>query len=175
MNSTLKTKQIAINGMCIVLIFIVTMCINVPMIGNGGVIHLGDVPLFLAAIIFGKKTGAIAGAFGMGLFDLISGWTAWAPFTFIIVGFMGFVVGLITEKESHNNFIWYSLAIFLALIITVVGYYIAEVILYGNLTTPITSIPGNIMQVLAAGVVVIPIAKTLKKIIRIQILGGRNL
>ena len=29
----------------------------------------------------------------MGLFDLLSGWTAWAPFTFIIVGIMGYVVG----------------------------------------------------------------------------------
>ncbi|ATF16512.1 hypothetical protein A616_08140 [Brevibacillus brevis X23] len=29
-------------------------------------------------VVYGRKTGAIAGALGMGLFDLISGWTAWA-------------------------------------------------------------------------------------------------
>lgn len=42
--------------------------------GSGGLIHLGNVPLFVAAMLFGRKTGAIAGAFGMGLFDLMSGW-----------------------------------------------------------------------------------------------------
>ena len=43
----------------------------------------------------------LAGAFGMGLFDLLSGWTAWAPFTFIIVGAMGYVVGAMTE--GHHS------------------------------------------------------------------------
>ena len=42
----------------------------------------------------------LAGAFGMGLFDLLSGWTAWAPFTFIIVGAMGYVVGAIQKVTT---------------------------------------------------------------------------
>ena len=45
----------------------------------------------------------------MGLFDLLSGWTAWAPFTLIIVGLMGYAVGAITEK--HHGFGWNTLAI----------------------------------------------------------------
>lgn len=40
----------------------------------------------------------------MGLFDLLSGWTLWAPFTFVIVGLMGFTVGKLTENEKHQNF-----------------------------------------------------------------------
>ena len=39
-----------------------------------------------------------AGGIGMSLFDLISGWTAWAPFTLVIVAAMGYVSGLISEK-----------------------------------------------------------------------------
>lgn len=55
--------------------------------------------LFLSVpLIFGKKSGAIAGGVGMGLFDLLSGWTAWAPFTLIIVGLMGYAVGAITKN-----------------------------------------------------------------------------
>ena len=61
------------------------------------------------AILFGKKTGAIAGGVGMGLFDLLSGWTAWAPFTFIIVGIMGYVVGAITEKHDQYGKLQQSL------------------------------------------------------------------
>ena len=132
--------------------------------GNGGLIHLGNVPLFIAAFAYGRKTGAIAGAFGMALFDLISGWTIWAPFTFVIVGAMGFVAGLISEKMPGKRVLVYTLAIAAALLIKVVGYYFAEVILYANWVQPFGSIPGNVMQVVIAGIIVAPIAGRLKKI-----------
>ncbi len=66
----------------------------------------------------------------MGLFDLLSGWTAWAPFTFVIVAIMGYVVGAITEK--HHGLGFDALAIVAACVIKVVGYYIAEGIIYGT-------------------------------------------
>ena len=95
-----RTYYLVINALFIALTLVATWLINIrlPFMGSGGLIHLGNVPLFVAAMLFGRKTGAIAGAFGMGLFDLMSGWTAWAPFTFIIVGCMGYVVGLLAEK-----------------------------------------------------------------------------
>ncbi|MGG1396584.1 ECF transporter S component [Bacillus salipaludis] len=160
-----KTKAIVINALFIAMTFVATMFINIrlPLMGNGGLIHLGNVPLFLAALVYGKKTGAIAGAFGMGLFDIVSGWAIWSPFTFVIVGTMGFVVGLISEKSTGNRVLASTLAIAVALIIKVVGYYFAEVILYGNWVQPFGSVPGNIMQVVLAGIIVIPIAARLKK------------
>ena len=160
-----SAKQVAINGISIALVFIATGFINLrlPIVANGGLIHLGNVPLFLAAIIFGKKTGAISGAVGMALFDLFSGWTLWAPFTFVIVGIMGWVVGKITEDKSHNTILWYVIAILAALAIKIVGYYIAEGIIYGNWVAPAASIPGNIVQILTAAVIVLPLAKPLKK------------
>mgnify|MGYP002608555056 FL=1 len=163
--NTSSAKQVAINGISIALVFIATGFINLrlPIVANGGLIHLGNVPLFLAAIIFGKKTGAISGAVGMALFDLFSGWTLWAPFTFIIVGIMGWVVGKITEDKSHNTILWYVIAILAALAIKIVGYYIAEGIIYGNWVAPAASIPGNIVQILTAAVIVLPLAKPLKK------------
>ena len=163
--NTSSAKQVAINGISIALIFIATGFINLrlPIVANGGLIHLGNVPLFLAAIIFGKKTGAISGAVGMALFDLFSGWTLWAPFTFVIVGIMGWVVGKITEDKSHNTILWYVIAILAALAIKIVGYYIAEGIIYGNWVAPAASIPGNIVQILTAAVIVLPLAKPLKK------------
>lgn len=171
-STTETTKKITINAMCIALTFVATAFINVrlPIMANGGLIHLGNVPLFFAAIIFGKKTGAVAGAFGMGLFDLLSGWTAWAPFTFIIVGTMGYVVGKIAEKKTTA---WYIVAVIVALVIKIVGYYIAEVILYGNLVAPVASIPGNVVQVVTAGVIVVPVAVALRKMVLKQIGGAR--
>ena len=97
-----QIRFITITAMFIALTYVFTAFVNIklPIAANGGLIHLGNVPLFIGAILFGKKTGAIAGGVGMGLFDLLSGWTAWAPFTLVIVGLMGFAVGAITEKRK---------------------------------------------------------------------------
>ncbi|KQL54295.1 hypothetical protein AN964_12860 [Heyndrickxia shackletonii] len=166
---TTKTKAIVINALFIALTLVATAFINIrlPLMGNGGLIHLGNIPLFIAAMVYGKKTGAIVGAFGMGLSDIISGWAIWSPFTFIIVGAMGFIVGLFSEKVPGNRLLINTLAVACALIIKLVGYYFAEVILYGNWIQPLGSIPGNVMQVVLAGIIVVPLAGRVKKQITI--------
>ena len=103
----------------------------------------------------------------MGLFDLMSGWTAWAPFTFVIVGAMGYVVGLMAEKKPiHNTAVNNIVSILLALIIKIVGYYAAEVILYGNWVAPLGSIPGNVLQVGVAGIIVLLFIERLRKYVK---------
>ena len=170
-NNRSKTQELVLNSLFIALTFVATMFINIrlPLMGQGGLIHLGNVPLFLAAFLLGKKSGAIAGGLGMALFDVVSGWTAWAPFTLIIVGTMGFVSGLVNEKLKLGTLARYTIAVILAIIIKVVGYYFTEVILYSNWIVPFGSIPGNIIQVGFAGIVTIPIAARLSK----TKIGGR--
>lgn len=108
--TAVSVKSLAITAICLVLVYVFTAVVNIrlPFAPNGGLIHLGNVPLFVAAILFGKRTGMIAGGIGMALFDLLSGWTLWAPFTLVIVGCMGFVVGAVTEKKK--SFPFYLLA-----------------------------------------------------------------
>ena len=165
-----KTYELVIYALFIALTFVATWLINIrlPFMGNGGLIHLGNVPLFVAGMLFGKKAGAIAGAFGMGLFDVMSGgWATWAPFTFVIVGLMGFAIGLIEEKKPFKKNIANDvLAVIVATIIKVIGYYIAEGILYGNWIAPVGSIPGNIIQVGVAGAIVILFIPALRKFVK---------
>ena len=164
-NMRSKTKEMVITGMGIALVFVATLFINLRLpIGQGGLIHLGNVPLFLFAIIYGKKIGAMAGAFGMGLFDLMGGWTPWAPATFIIVGLMGYTVGLIAEKKDDKA--GYILGMVLDCVIQVAGYYVAEALIYGNWVQPVLSSPGNLLQIGVAAVIVLPIAGSLKKALR---------
>ncbi len=135
--------------------------------GEGGLIHLGNIPLFIAGMIFGKKVGAFAGSFGMALFDITSGWGIWAPFTFIIVGIMGYCIGIISEKRYFKNiFINDIICIIVAIIIKTVGYYFAEVILTKNWILPLGSIPGNVIQVGVAGVIVLCLVPLLRKAIK---------
>lgn len=155
-------KFVTITALAVALTYVFTAFVNIrlPIAANGGLIHLGNVPLFLFAIIFGKKTGAIAGGMGMALFDLLSGWTAWAPFTLVIVGVMGFCVGAITEKKRGYGYC--VAAMVLALVIKIVGYYVAEGVIYGNWVAPAASIPGNIVQVVAALVIVMIVVVPLR-------------
>lgn len=156
-------KFLTVTALAIALTFVFTRSVNVrlPIAANGGLIHLGNVPLFIFAIIFGKKTGAIAGGVGMGLFDLISGWTAWAPFTLVIVGLMGYTVGAITEKKHGPR--WNLIAMLAALAIKIGGYYIAEGLIYGNWIAPAASIPGNIVQIVTAMVIVMLVITPLER------------
>ena len=160
--SSMSVKELAITAICIVLVYVFTAVVNVklPIAAAGGLIHLGNVPLFIAAILFGKRTGMIAGGIGMGLFDLLSGWTLWAPFTLVIVGIMGLVVGMVTEKKK--SFPRYILAMVPACIIKIVGYYIAEGIIYGNWVAPAASIPGYLVQIGVAAVITLIVIEPLR-------------
>ena len=161
-----NVQQLVIAALFIALVYVCTwqVQIRLPFMGTGGLIHLGNVPLFLGAFLFGKKTGAICGSFGMALFDVTSGWTAWAPFTFVIVGLMGYAVGWFAETKPFKNvYVNNAAAIFVAIIIKVIGYYFAELIITNNWIAPFGSIPGNIIQVGGAGVVVYLVIEKIKK------------
>ena len=163
-----KVKDIVVTALLIAMVFVATRFINVrlPISINGGLIHLGNVMLFVAAIVFGKKKGASAGAFGMGLFDILSGWVAWAPFTFVIRGVMGYIIGSIANAKGKdgNSIVYNSLAVVVGGLWMIAGYYLTEVILYGNWISPVTSIPGNVAQLVIGlvGLAIVPVLKRLK-------------
>lgn len=158
-----QTKQLVYAALGIALVFICTVFVNIrlPIAANGGLIHLGNVPLFVIAILYGRWLGALAGGIGMALFDVMGGWLLWAPFTLIIVGLMGYTVGAIGEKSQ--TFQGYVLAMIAACVIKIIGYYGAEGIIYGNWLAPMTSIPGNLVQIGVASAIVLPIVFKLRK------------
>lgn len=165
-NKKIATRDLVETALLIALVFIATRFINIrlPIASTGGLVHLGNAMLFISAIVFGKKKGAIAGAFGMGLFDLLSEWAIWAPFTFVVRGVMGYIIGSIawSSNKKGNNTIANVVGIVISGIWMIFGYYITEIILYGNYIKAITSIPGNITQIVIGLVVGVPIARVLK-------------
>lgn len=168
--SKFSTKDLVETALLTTLVFVATAFINIrlPILSSGGLVHLGNVILFAAAILFGKKKVAIAGAVGMAIFDLSSGWALWAPFTLVVRGIMGYIVGTIAYSNNKNgdNFLINILAVFVSGIWMIIGYYITEVILYGNLLAPVASIPGNITQLVVGLVLGLPLAKILKRYTR---------
>ncbi len=157
-----NTKEMAITAVFIALTFVFTALLNVQFPATmGGLIHLGNIPLLVAAMLYGKRCAAICGGVGMAAYDLMSNWAIYAPCTLIDVALMGYVAGLICSKSSKTR--TRAIAIIVASIIKVVGYYVYEIFLFKSFIVPLGSVPGNLMQVLVAGAIVMAIITPLEK------------
>ncbi len=165
-------QKIVLSALFVTIVFVATF-INIPFPGaTGGLVHLGTVVLLTIAMRYGKEYGAIAGGIGMGLFDVMGGWMAWAPGTFIVRLLMGYIVGLIAEdktKGQGQNVIKNVIAWLVGLIVVVVGYYLYEALFLTTFKIAIASIPGNIIQFAIGFVAVfISIALNRAKITQLQ-------
>ena len=163
-----KTLDLIMTAMLVALVFLSTFFLNIklPISVNGGLVHLGTGMLFIASILFGPKKGALAGAIGMGFFDLVGGWLLWAPITIAARGLQGFIVGKIAWSNGRKGS---SLALNVTATIVsipfmIAVYYFGEVILYGNWIVPLTSIPGDLLQNALGMIIAIPVCVALKKV-----------
>ena len=163
-----KTFDLILTSLLVSLVFVATLLLNIklPIAANGGLIHLGTAMLFIVSILFGPKKGAVAGAVGMGLFDLFGGWIMWAPITIITRGIQGYIVGKIAWSNGRRgtSFAYNLLAMLVSVPITVAGYYIGESILYQSFIIPLASIPGDLVQCAVGIAVAIPVCAMLKKV-----------
>lgn len=163
-SNNIKVNDIVKVGVMAALIYVATWLIHIP-IGEKAVLHLGDSMVFTAAIILGKKKAGAASAIGMCMFDILSPYAVWAPFTFVIKGLMGYIAGWIAYRKDYegNNFWNNILAFTLAGIFMIVGYYLAGSLIYSSFIIAINDIPGNIIQVVGGAIIAIPLGKLLKK------------
>ena len=143
------TKEMTLLALLIAIVFVATYLVQIPMpFSQGGLIHVGDVAFMAIALLFGARIGALAGGLGMGLFDLLSPYSIWAPFTLVIRLAMGWVIGRISHGRASRgrNFKKNVLALLVTLPILIGGYYVAEALIYGNWIAPLQSIGGNLGQ-----------------------------
>ncbi|ARJ39001.1 ECF transporter S component [Sporosarcina sp. P21c] len=162
-----KTFDLILTSMLASLVFVATLLLNIKLpLGNGGLIHLGTAMLFIVSILFGPKKGMIAGAVGMGLFDLVSGWALWAPITILTRGLQGYIVGKIAWSNGRKgtSFKFNLLAMLASIPFTIAGYYIGESILYNSLIIPLASIPGDLVQCAVGIAIAVPVCAMLKKV-----------
>lgn len=163
-----QTFDLILTGMLIALVFVSTVFLNIklPITANGGLVHLGTGMLFIASILFGPKKGALAGAIGMGLFDLVGGWVLWAPITIVARGLQGYIVGRIAWSNGRkgNSMAFNLIATIVSIPFMIAVYFIGEGILYGNWIAPFASIPGDLVQNILGMIIAIPVCTMLKKV-----------
>lgn len=162
-----KTFDLIITGLLAALVFVSTVFLNIKLpIGNGGLVHLGTAMLFIASILYGPKKGALAGAIGMGIFDMVGGWMLWAPITIVARGLQGFIVGKIAWSNGRkgNSITFNLIATIVSVPFMIAVYYIGEGILYGNWIAPLASMPGDLIQNALGVIIAIPVCIVLKKV-----------
>lgn len=165
--TTTKTLDMVYTAMLAALVFLATLLLNIklPIAANGGLVHLGTAMLFIASILFGPKKGAFAGAVGMGLFDLVSGYTLWAPITFLSRALQGYIVGKIAWSKGRdgNSTTFNVLGMIISTPPMIACYFLWEGIIYGNWIAPLASIPGDVVQSVIGIAVALPVCLMLRK------------
>lgn len=145
----MKTKNICLQGLMIALVTVSTMVLQVPVSATNGYIHLGDSMILLISLFFGWRYGMVAGGVGSALADVLSGYAHWAPFTLIIKGLMGYLVGKLSHfspQDPHFLSVRNVFASIIGIIWMIVGYYFGGAALQKSFAVALTSIPENIVQ-----------------------------
>lgn len=160
----IKVKDMVQVSLMAAVVFVATYALHIP-VGTRAVMHLGDSMIFVAAIIFGKRKAALASAIGMGLFDLLSPYIIWAPFTFVIKGGMGYIAAIIAYRRDYKglNILNNVFAFAIAGIWMVAAYYLAGIVIYSSFIVPLGDILPNIIQVIGGAIIATPLAKIIKQ------------
>ncbi|MBD3185889.1 hypothetical protein GF325_03585 [Candidatus Bathyarchaeota archaeon] len=93
---------IAISSMFIALTAVVTLTLRINFPASGGYFNLGEVIIFMSALLFGRYVGALAGGVGAAIADLI-GYPIFAPGTLVVKALEGFIIGYLVEKIGSNG------------------------------------------------------------------------
>lgn len=112
LNHVSKNKRLLLSITCIGVfsaLSYIGVLIHIPIPSPIGkpMIHLGNLIVIIASLIFGGWIGGISGSIGMGLYDIIAGYDIWSiTRTIVLKLVMGLVVGFIyhrlIKKEKCN-------------------------------------------------------------------------
>ena len=147
-------KKIVLNGLMIALVFLATYFTHIPSPLPGGYFNLGDTVIIVAAIVFGRRNGLIAGAVGSFLADIAYGAFIFAPITLIEKGLEGFVAGTIASPggDMSPGGLRRIAASVAGAAVMVAGYFAAEAFILGffnkefGITAAVLELPVNLMQ-----------------------------
>lgn len=161
MNNLSKTKTIVLTALFAAMIFLTTAYLFHIPTGASGYIHLGDAFVYLAASILPGPYGLIAASIGGGMADILTGNAVWAIPTMLIKPAMAFCF---TEKGKSIICKRNTIAVFIAGIICIAGYYLAEGFIYGNFVAPMAGIGFNSIQAIGSAIVYLTIGFALDKV-----------
>ncbi len=102
----MKARELALGGLSIALVYVVTRVFVLPIPQTKGFFNLGEGAIYAVALLLGPRTGALAGGLGSALADLTLGYQQYAPYTLLIKGAEGWLVGHLAAGGSPRAWAW---------------------------------------------------------------------
>jgi uncharacterized membrane protein len=117
-----KSLLISLAAVMAALCCIMTMVFQIYVPATFGYFNLGEVGVYIAALLFGPIIGAMAGGIGSMLADILLGYPHYAIATLIIKGLEGFTVGYLSHRLrgrfAKNRLLYLSILVGLGLAIS---------------------------------------------------------
>ena len=168
----ITVRSLTLAALMIALMTLATLIIRIPNPATQGYINLGDAMLMTIALVFGWRIGGLAGGIGSALADALGGYFIWAPWTLVVKGIEGVLVGTIAAwigRGAGNGTARRRIAAFIAVFVggawMVSGYYLAGSVLFGGVAA-LTEIPGNLTQAGVAVAVALPLSVILRNALK---------
>ncbi|HEV8340169.1 MAG TPA: ECF transporter S component [bacterium] len=166
----MKTRDLAAAAIFAALTFVVTRYTVIPIPATRGFFNLGEVVIYIAALTSGPFVGMIAGGLGSSLADVAAGYGYYAPFTLVIKGIEGLIVGWLARPTATARL----RATAVGGVWMILGYFLSQVFFFqvlqfaatqtAALTAAFTEMPFNVVQVAVGIVVGVPVASRLAKL-----------
>lgn len=156
-----KLHNMVYAGLFAALTALFTATLHIPF-GNG-YIHCGDAVIYLAAAALPAPYAVGAAAIGGMTADLLSGYPMYALPTFLIKGLLALTFSLIGGRRPVDG--RRIAALVLCGLLSVAGYWITAVILYGGWAAQfIGTAPGNLIQAAGSAAVYAAAAAALERV-----------
>lgn len=151
-------KKISLSALfaAIITVFTAYIC-HLPIGANGGYVHLGDTFIYIAASLLPTPYAICAAVVGAGLADLLTA-PVWALASVLI---KALICLCFTNKKiiCKRNVIACIVGVF----VTVIGYAVAEYIIFGSLAGIVYSLIGNLIQSAASMILFVILGFYLEK------------
>lgn len=155
-----KTKEMTKIGILIAITVVMTTVISIPIVGGNGYVNLGDMVIFMTALLLNRRSAFLVGGIGSFLADIFLGYSLYAPASFIIKGLEGFIAGSLLHTRMGKKYP--LIASLIAGVWMAFGYYVFETFLYGA-KGAFASVPANLMQGIIGAVLASLLFQALKK------------
>ncbi len=146
-------RKLVLSAMFAALSCAATMVIQIPI--ATGYLNFGDGLCLLAGWILGPWYGFAAAGLGSALADLLAGYGAYVPATFVIKGLVALIAALLlrlVRKEGMPAVWQLALSALPAEAAMVLGYFAFETLVLGEAAAAAAAVPNNLLQA-AAGIV----------------------
>ena len=144
-----KLYRLCLAALFAALCLVATNIIHIPIPATDGYINLGDCVVLLGAFLLGPVYGAAAGGVGSALADILTGYTVFAPGTFVIKAGIAVIAALIMKALGGKTKAASVVAGIAGEVWMVLGYFLYESIFLGYGLAAAGSIGGNAIQAVA--------------------------